>query len=119
MYVSMQARRPGAPAWKWMAIDDMLIDIVTSAAKGDTSLIYDEDDILQWEVNLPYHELLAHLNGTDVPEPPKQPVEVVAWASVGPTGKSAILYTYEAGAVAHCTRCDYLCQVVKLTGTMA
>lgn len=49
--------------WEWCGIDERLIPIVRRAKGNDQiSLIYDQDGVLIWEVNMPYDDLIEKLN---------------------------------------------------------
>jgi hypothetical protein len=104
MWVELQARRPYSDKWEVCAIDTFRIDTVKpSPSCTAISHIYDQDDLLCWEVDMPYNELVALLNGTDVAvqENPKQPVEVEAWAVVNTRGEMTGLYIDMASAATH------------------
>jgi hypothetical protein len=122
MHMCIQARIPGTGSpWQLIAIDSLLMDVVKAAPGGETSLICDEDDVPMWEVDMPFHQLLARLNDDyePLPIPGNEPVEVVAWAVAHVrTGKVDALYLDEEQEDAHnccCSRGNYI--VVRLTGS--
>lgn len=85
MYHKLRVRFPWAScSYEEVAVDDINIDFVKAGEPGK-SLVYDMDGVLCFEVDMPYDELVARLNGEEVPEKPK-PVAVRQWVWVDRCG---------------------------------
>lgn len=78
MYHKLAVRFPWASRlYEEVAIDDINIDYVKPGEPGK-SLVYDMDGVLCFEVDMPYEELVARLNGQEVPKKPVV-VDVDCW----------------------------------------
>ena len=95
MYHKLRVRFPWAScSYEEVAVDDINIDFVKAGEPGK-SLVYDMDGVLCFEVDMPYDELVARLNGEDVPEKP-QPKIVERWIVSTKSGYSDCFRTLEA-----------------------
>lgn len=85
MYHKLRVRFAGKSNWENVAIDEMHIEVVRRSSIPNTCFVCDTDGVLCFEVAMDYDELVARLNGEEVPEKP-QPVAVRQWVWVDRCG---------------------------------
>jgi hypothetical protein len=77
MYHELEIRNQYYQEWTKLAISDVNFHHFM-ACGDDCCLVYDRDDIRLYTVRMPYEELLARLNGQEVPKKPVV-VDVECW----------------------------------------
>lgn len=87
-YQQLRVRFAANVYWEDVAVDETYIDVVKRTAHQSVCSVYDIDGCLLFEVDMPFDQLVAKLNGEPWPVPKKaEPVVVSKWVWVPADGK--------------------------------